>query len=86
MVTTLIIDHTLEDLDDWPLRAEVNRYRYYTNDLAAKHRTLVQLRAEIRTTTGELVEKQPLTRRIAWRQSGGRVGLGPSEGPADSSQ
>ena len=56
MVTTLIIDHALEDLDDWPLRAEVDRYRYYTNDLAAKHRTLAQLRAEIRTTTGELHE------------------------------
>ena len=43
MVTTLIIDHALEDIDDWPLRAEVNRYCYYTNDLAAKHRTLAQL-------------------------------------------
>lgn len=54
MVTTLIIDHALEDIDDWPLCAEVDRYRYYTNDLAAKHRTLTQLRAEIHTTTGEI--------------------------------
>ena len=56
MVTSLIIDHALEDLDDWPLRAEVDRYRHYTNDLEAKHRTLAQLQAEIRTVTGKIHE------------------------------
>ena len=43
MVTSLIINQALEDLDNWPLRVEVDRYRYYTNDLEAKHRTLMQL-------------------------------------------
>ena len=54
MVTSLIIDHALEDLDDWPLHTEVDWYRHYTNNLEAKHRTLAQLRAEIRTVTGEI--------------------------------
>lgn len=56
MVTSLIINQALEDLDDWPLRVEVDRYSYYTNDLEAKHRTLMQLRAEIRTVTSKIHE------------------------------
>ena len=54
MLTSVVIDQTLEQLDDWALRAEVDRYRFNVDQLEAKHKTMVQLRAEIQAVTEDV--------------------------------
>ena len=54
MLTSTVIDQTLEQLDDWALRAEVDRYRFNVDQLEAKHKTMVQLRAEIQSVTEDV--------------------------------
>ena len=54
MLTSNIINQALEQLDDWALRAEVDRYCFNVDQLEAKHKTMVQLRTEIQAITEDI--------------------------------
>ena len=54
MLTSNVIDQALEQLDNWALRAEVDRYRFNVDQLEAKHKTMVQLRTEIQAVTEDI--------------------------------
>ena len=54
MLTSTVIDQALEQLDDWVLRAEVDCYRFNVDQLEAKHKTMVQLQAEIQSVTEDV--------------------------------
>ena len=43
MLTSTLIDQALEQIDDWGLKAEVDRYQFNVNQMEAKHKTMVQL-------------------------------------------
>ena len=54
MLTSNLIDQALEQIDDWGLKAEVDRYRFNVDQMEAKHKTMVQLRAEIQGVTEDI--------------------------------